>query len=134
MTVAGYALLAFSLALSTASYAAPSGAYTPPVGSAERRAIFDATRRLGDNHTRVWVVRFLKVQNGWAWTSGDPQSPDGTQHYEPESALLHKVKGRWTVVDQPCAEESCDDRSELVRIRKTHPAAPSAIFQGWTPR
>ena len=38
--------------------------YTPPVGSSERRAIFDATRKIGDIHDRVWVVRFLKVEDG----------------------------------------------------------------------
>ena len=62
---------------------------------------------------------------------GDPQSPDGTAHYQPESALLHKVNGQWTVVDQPCEEDGCDDRSELTRIQRQYPAAPKAIFEGW---
>jgi hypothetical protein len=112
--------------------AGASGEHTPPPGSPERRAIFDATRKIGDIPDRVWVVRFLKVEDSWAWVSGAPQSPDGRQRYEPESALLHRKGGYWAVVDQPCAEEDCDAAHELARIRKRFPAAPKAIFAGWT--
>ena len=116
--------LAFSLSPSLAH----SGAYTPPVGSSERKAIFDAMRTLGDNHTRVFVVLSLKVEDGWAWTSVNPQSPDGSQHYEPESALLEKIGGQWRVLDQPCGEGDCDAQSEVARIRAAYPQAPTDIF------
>ena len=105
-----------------------AGAYTPPAGSPERKAIYEALRQTGDDHTRVFVVQSLKVDNGWAWTSVDPESADGKQHFEPESALLQKVGARWQVVDQPCGEGDCDAATEVARIRNAHPAAPADIF------
>jgi hypothetical protein len=107
---------------------ARAGAYTPPAGSPERKAIFDALRATGDDHTRVFVVLSLKVENGWAWTSVSPQSADGSQHFEPESALLEKVGGRWQVLDQPCGEGDCDPQKEVARIQAAHPQAPADIF------
>src|SRR5271166_4733497 len=102
--------------------------YTPEAGSQERKAIFDAMRALGDIHDRVFVVRYLKVQNGWAWMMGDPQSPDGKSHYESESALLRNDGTGWKVLDQPCTEADCDDKKEMARIRAAYPKAPAGIF------
>jgi len=107
---------------------AQAGAHTPPVGSPERKAIFDAMRALGDNHTRVFVVQSLKVEDGWAWVSAVPQSPDGSQHFEAESALLDNIGGRWRVLDQPCGEGDCDEQKEVARIRAAYPQAPADIF------
>lgn len=104
------------------------GPYTPPPGSAERDAIFDAMRAHGGVPDRVFVVRYLKVQNGWAWASGNPQSPDGKNRYEPESALLNNNGFGWRVVAQPCSEEGCNFRKEVARIRAAFPAAPAGIF------
>ena len=42
--------------------------------------------------------------------------------------LLHKVKDRWSVVDQPCAEADCNERAEILRMLAKFPAAPSTIF------
>jgi hypothetical protein len=120
--IAATALLAGSL------HATAAGAYTPATGSPERVAIYDALRAVGDNHARVFVVVSLKVENGWAWTLVKPQSRDGSQHFEPESALLHQAGGRWQVVDQPCGEGDCDPDKELARIRAAHPQAPADIF------
>ena len=105
-----------------------TGVHTPAAGSAERKAILDAMRELGDNHDRVLVVRYLRVSKDWAWVAGEPQSSDGTQHYEAESALLHKVNERWSVVDRPCAEADCNERAEIMRMLAKFPAAPSTIF------
>jgi hypothetical protein len=107
---------------------AQQGLHTPAPGSSERKAIMDAMRAIGDLPDRVFVVKVLRVANGWAWLSVNPQSPDGKQRYEPESALLHNGDYGWTVVDQPCAEEACDAKAELARIRAAYPAAPAAIF------
>ena len=85
-------------------------------------------RALGDIHDRVFVARYLKVFGDWAWVTADPQSRDNTQHYETESALLQRTGLKWRVVDQPCAEEGCDQKKELARIRKRFPDAPAAIF------
>ena len=120
------AVLALTVALP--SVVAQTGVHVPPVGSAERKEISDALRATGDNHNRVFVVRYLKVADGWAWVTVNPQSPDVKQRYETESALLHKTGAGWSVVDQPCAEDGCDDKKELARIRAKFPAAPAAIF------
>lgn len=120
--------LAVLLALSGAPSRAGDDAYTPKPGSAERKAIMDAMRAVGDVPDRKFVVRHLKVQSGWAWLVADPQSADGKSHYERETALLADQGQGWTLIDQPCAEEGCDAAAELARIRAAHPEAPEAIF------
>jgi hypothetical protein len=117
-----------SAMLSTGPSCAQQAPYTPKAGSQERKAIFDAMRVLGDDHDRVFAVRYLKVQNGWAWMLVDPQSPDGKSHYESESALLRKDHARWKVLDQPCGEADCDDKKEMARIKAAFPQAPAGIF------
>jgi hypothetical protein len=126
-------LIALGLAMtgvvpSTTAYALEAGPHTPATGSPERKAIFDAMRRLGDLPNRVFVVKYLKVQDGWAWTATEPKSSDGAQQYEPESALLHFQDGIWKVIDQPCGEEGCDLKQEIIRIRAANPKAPAGIF------
>ncbi len=117
-----------SLVLSATSSRAQQAPYTPPSGSPERQAIFDAMRARGDIRNRIYVVRYLMVQNGWAWTVGYPRSSDGKSRSERESALLRKVGSGWKVLDQPCAEAECDDIKEMARIRATYPQAPAGIF------
>jgi hypothetical protein len=117
-----------SLILSAGPSYAQEAPYTPVAGSQERKAIFDAMRALGDIHDRVFVVRYLKVQNGWAWLMTDPQSPDGKSHYESESALLRNDGTGWKVLDQPCSEADCDGKKEMARIRAAYPKTPAGIF------
>ena len=117
-----------SAALSAGPSYAQEAPYTPVAGSQERKAIFDAMRALGDNHDRVFVVRYLKAQNGWAWMTADPQSPDGKSHYESESALLRNDGAGWKVLDQPCTEADCDGNKEMARIKAAYPKAPAGIF------
>ena len=106
----------------------PSGPTTPPEGSAEREAIFAAMRQGREIQDQFFVTTHFKVQNGWAWTVGDPQSSDGKSRYERESALLRNSGSGWKVLDQPYAEADCDDIKEIARIRATHPQAPAGIF------
>jgi hypothetical protein len=120
--------VALALALALTSALAQSAPHTPAPGTPERNAIFDAMRALGDIHDRVFVARYLKVSGDWAWLTADPHSRDNSQHYETESALLQRTGLKWRVVDQPCAEEGCDQKKELARIRKRFPDAPAAIF------
>ena len=122
------ALICLSLFIPTATSRAQQAPHTPPSGTPERQAIFDAMRALGDIHNRVFVVRYLMVQNGWAWTTGDPQSSDGKSRYERESALLRNNGSGWKVVDQPCTEADCDDIKEIARIRVRYPQAPAGSF------
>jgi hypothetical protein len=110
-------LLAFmnlSVAVTNMPAAADSGpeAYTPQPGSAERKAILDALRMWVEQQHHldvVFVVRHLKVKNGYAWVHTLPQSKDGSSRYEDISALLEKGQGRWEVAEVPCAEEDNPD-------------------------
>jgi hypothetical protein len=97
--------------------------HEPAPGTAERREILDALRdeirrQLGLHVT--FMVVHLKVEDGWAWAHTRPQSPDGLNHYEDVSALLHLEHGAWQVVtlsdDGPAA------------VRRLYPAAPAGIF------
>jgi len=84
---------------------------TPPPGSAERKLILDALRgKVQQLHGLevVFVVRHLKVKDGWAWVHTLTQSPDGVSRYEDVSALLRKSGAAWGVVELPCAEEGND--------------------------
>lgn len=113
-----------------------SGLHTPPRGSAERSAILDAMRAkhrdLGDI---VYVVSYLKVNQGWAWLAAAAQSRDGSNHYEPEQALLHRVNGRWKVVEMRPGGEDClsdptcaNDQKYFRKLKARHPSVPMNIF------
>lgn len=91
--------------------------YTPEKGSEERKAITDALRVPVEKKLKqsvVFNIDHLKVQDDWALLLGAPRKPNGdridyrkTVYAEAKragmfddniSALLHKVRGRWTVV------------------------------------
>ncbi len=110
-------LLPALLVLTAAAARAQRGPYTPAPGSAERKAITDALRAPVERELRqkvVFKVDRLKVQGGWAFLSGVPQTPDGGQldykatpyRQQVEEgmfddgvvALLRKQGGRWRVV------------------------------------
>lgn len=111
---------------------------TPARGSGERKAILGVLRafvkRMSDLDV-VFVVRHLKSGCGWGWIEADPQSADGTQHYEPVQALLARRNGRWEYVESPpewpeCeTDPDCVDRSHYFRkLAARHPGVPAAIF------
>ena len=106
----------------------PSGPTTPPEGSAEREAIFAAIRQGREIQDQVFVTSQFKVQDDWAWVTADPQSKDGSNHYEPESWLLQKTGDGWHVMAQPCQEADCVWADEVAKIRAKYPQAPEAIF------
>ncbi len=86
--------------------------YTPPPGSAERKAMLDLLREWIKKHHYVdviFVVWHLKVQDGYAWVNAMPRSKDGASGYEDISALLKKDKGFWKIAEIPCGEEDNPD-------------------------
>jgi hypothetical protein len=106
-------LIAFLLALASMARAADSQnlSITPPPGSPERTLIMNALRaQILELHNidAVFVVRHLKVKDGWAWAHTLPQSPDGKSHYEDVSALLRKHGPAWEVAELACTEEEND--------------------------
>jgi hypothetical protein len=105
------------------------GAYTPPPGSAERKAIADAYRakwKQGGNTITdvVFVITYLKVRKGWAWLEVKPQSSDGSQQYEAEQGLLRKTGGKWRVSERTAGY----DAAYFQKLRKKYPSVPANIF------
>jgi len=116
-----------------AALASGSKAFTPPVGSALRQAILAPLRA----HLReklqveaVFVVRWLKVKEGWAWIETEPRSKDGKNAYEPLLALLVKKEACWRIVDLPPMEEDSPpiDEAYFRKLMEAHPGLPPEIF------
>jgi len=104
-------------------------------GSPLRRAILDVLRQ-EIMHLQwlkvVFVVKSLKVKDGWAWVHTLPQSPDGKNHYEDISALLHIKNGTWEVAELACTEEEnpkCLSSPEYFsELKKRFPKMPVEIL------
>jgi hypothetical protein len=105
--------------------------HTPPAGSAERAAILQATHEAFDTpelKNVVFVVPYLKVDSGWAWIQINPQSADGTQHYESQSGLLQERATKWTFLEWMPSEEGTDFEKSFKDLRAKYPSAPADIF------
>ena len=130
-----FALL-FCLVLSCGgreAWASGAKAVTPPVGSALRHAILAplrSTLRENLQVEAVFVVRWLKVKDGWAWIETDPQSKDGKARYEPFHALLKRGDSTWAIVEIPPMEEDSPpiDGAYFRKLVETHPGLPPEIF------
>lgn len=104
-------------------------------GSPVRRAILDALRQKMKSLSGlniVFVVRSLKVKDGWAWVHVRPQSPDGKNHYEDVSALLHLENDIWKVAELACTEEEnpkCISNPDYFsELKKRFPKVPDEIL------
>jgi len=113
----------------------PHPACTPPPGSSERRQILGALRHEISRLHRldvVFVVGFLKVQDGWAWVETRPQSPDGRSRYEGVSALLRKSGGLWRIAEIACSEpdnpECLDSPDYFRKLKMRFPALPLTVL------
>lgn len=115
-------------------WAQSAGVYTPTVGSEERKAIMDAMRVPIQRELKqsvVFVVKTLRVQDGWAFVRSVPQSngrpvslssvsgagSDGTV-----TALLRSEGGQWRIVTHALGN------SRMVSRWPTLYHAPRAIF------
>jgi len=123
------ALLATCLLPACATVNNPTGAHTPPDGSAERTAIVAATQKAyrGKKKT-VLEVASLKVHDGWAWIQVNPRSADGTQHYESQSGLQQEKANKWKFLEWMPAEEGTDYKKYFKNLKAKYPAAPADIF------
>ena len=111
-------------------------AYTPQPGTAERKAILDALRvwvKRGHDPDVIFVVKHLKVKNGYAWVHTLPRSKDGSSRYEDLSALLKKDQGLWSVVEIPCGEvdnpDCIGDPGYFDGLNQRFPDMPDDILQ-----
>jgi hypothetical protein len=130
-----FALL-FCLVLScggSEARAAGAKAFTPPVGSSLRHAILAPLRSYLRENLQVeavFVVRWLKVKDDWAWIETDPQSKDGKARYEPFHALLRREGTTWSIVEIPSMEEDSPpiDGAYFRKLMEMHPGLPPGIF------
>lgn len=131
------AAVLFLIALQSVTMATESRgpAVTPPPGSAERKFILDALRAEIEKYhhiNAVFVVKYLKVLNGWAWIETLPKSPDGSNQYENVSALLQKSGAKWKVAEIACAEEDNEEclgsPGYFKLLKKRFPKMPAAIL------
>jgi len=60
----------------------------------DRRQILNSLKGFAPELNLIFVVKYFKVKNGWAWIETEPRSPDGMNNYEPIEALFHKEKGK----------------------------------------
>ncbi len=118
---------------------ASGGLHTPPKGSPERKAIMDALREGDKNNFDkpvVYMVNYLKVHNGWAWTDVTPMDDKGSALAEGEQALPHYENGKWVskdlskVADDPNDPLGAEDPSPryIRNVLKVSPEAPPDIF------
>jgi hypothetical protein len=113
--------------------------HTPAKGDPERKALMDALRddykkATGDQVT--FMVNYLKVHNGWAWTDITPLGKDGKPVAEGGPQLLHFEKDKWIVIDlskipedpnDPLGPEDASPRF-IKNIQKKYPDVPTDIF------
>lgn len=128
------------LSLTSSTRCAPSSpvspqtmrcAHTPPAGSGERAAIMDALRgsvlrATGQNV--IFVVRHLKVSNGWAWTVVNPKSAKGAQ-LEPLAALMRRGRNGW-MASRVLNGDEFGIVGNPRALRRMFPNAPADIFAG----
>lgn len=132
-------LLVFLVALTALSASAQS-VYTPGKGSPERKAILDALRVPVERDLKqkiVFVTDTFNVQGSWAFVSGRPTKPDGsnpdlrgTAWEDAEDmfdnnffGLLRKTGGKWKVTTYALG---CTDVCYADWWRRYR--APKAIF------
>lgn len=111
---------------------------TPPPGDPARKAVLDSLRsEMKRLHglDLVFVVRHLRIRDGWAWVHAEPRSSDGTGHYEDVSALMRREDGVWKVAEIPCTEvdnpECLDGPECFIGIKRRFPGVPAGIFPDW---
>lgn len=131
-------VLLLTVAIAFAVQASDS-AVTPPPGDPVRKEILDALRQeVKRMHgiDVVFVVKHLKVKDGWAWVHALPQSADGKNRYEDTSALMQMDNHQWKVAEIPCTEvdnpECLDGPGYFIRLKELYPKVPIELFPDLT--
>lgn len=126
-------ILAIFVVVSLPCICSAEEVHTPPVGSAERKAILNTLRaEVKENFDLevAFVVKWLKVKDGWAWADTEPQSCDGKNRYEPFLALLEKREGIWVIAEIPSLEEDSPPVDDVYfnRLIERFPGLPREVF------
>jgi hypothetical protein len=104
-----------------------SKVYTPPAGSAERKAIMDALR--GDQKV-VFKVYYLKLHGDWVWLDATPLDDKGKPVAEGGPSLLHKENGTWKVLDLSVVPADPDQPLEAEDVPPEFVRKLQSIFRG----
>jgi len=109
--------------------------FTVPTGTLLHKAILNALRQeMKHLHDldMLFAVKHLKAKEGWAWVHALPQSPNGKEHYEDLSALLHLKKGTWRVMELACTEEDnpqcLGNPTYFSELKKRFPKIPKEML------
>ena len=128
------AVLLFSWLCSNVARASDSN-FTPLPGNPLRKQVLDALRRevyRVHGLDVVFIVRHLRVKQGWAWVHTLPQSHDAENRYEDLSALLRLQNGTWEVVELPCSEpenpECLNGPEYFITLQERYPNVPVEVF------
>lgn len=111
----------------------------PERGNPERKVIMDALRAEkfpGQEAKVIFVVKHLKIHNGWAWTDVTPQDRAGNSLSEGRTALLHFEGGKWRSVDLSKLSETAPHPTDgkgasstfVKNILSLYPDVPPDIF------
>lgn len=131
-----HTLFAVLLACSVIGCVSPTSppttqAHTPAKRSPERTRIITGVKaslaKQGRQHV-VLEIPYLKVHSGWAWIQVNPQSADGTQHYESQSGLLQEKAQQWILLEWMPSEEGTDAKAYFKKLKAKYPQAPADIF------
>jgi hypothetical protein len=123
--------------------------HEPPKGSSEHNALMDALRAEFNNPrstnydpdrgTIIFLVKDLKVHNGWAWFFAEPRSLTQPKYSFAKSSafLLHQDGGLWRVMKLPPTVADSNDpqnldfptSQDIAEIRRMYPSVATDIFQ-----
>jgi hypothetical protein len=112
-----------SLLFAAAPFASGDELHSPAAGSPERKAILDvlhAEYTTGSGSKVKFLVKHLKVHNGWAWINVVPLDPSGKPEGEEWPSLLQLKGSEWQIIDLVAIAAAIDD--------PVGPAEPSAKF------
>lgn len=103
-----------------------SPTYTPAPGSNDRKQLMNALRNKYRPNV-VFVIKHLKVSGDWAWATVTPQSSDGKEYYEDQSALFRREGTQW-VLKGTVGRAGEDARVQFRHLLAKYPNIPDSVF------
>jgi hypothetical protein len=113
--------------------------HTPGSGDPQRTAILDTLHQAyttGSGPKVKFLVKYLKVHNGWAWIKVVPLDPAGAAEGDEWPSLLHSQSGKWVAIDLIAVAQNFDEAdgpadpsSRYVKaLQQKYPTLPADII------